>query len=69
MGRNSCRLPFGPRPPSLLPRNQVDPVGSIVWHARRALERSDNNEWREHTLWVIKIYEGMLERNKEPEGT
>jgi hypothetical protein len=36
-----------------------------LWHAKRALSHANSNEWREHTLRVIKIYEEMLERNKE----
>ena len=44
----------------------------VIWHARvglyhakRTLERADSNERREHALWVIKVYEKMLERYKE----
>jgi hypothetical protein len=36
-----------------------------LWHAKRALSHANSNEWREHTLRAIKIYEEMLERNKE----
>lgn len=38
-----------------------------LWHAKRALERANSDEQREHTLWVIKTYQEMLERNKERE--
>jgi hypothetical protein len=58
-------------PPVLTPEQEREKRAEVrwhaqkgLWHAERALERANGNEWREHTLWVIKIYEEMLERNK-----
>ncbi len=59
-------------PPVLTPEQEREKRAEVRWHAqkglwhtKRALEGASGNEWREHTLWVIKIYEEMLERNKE----
>jgi hypothetical protein len=63
-------------PPVLTPEQEREKRAEVRWHAqkglwscKRALERANSIERREHTLWVIKIYEEMLERNKEHEGT
>jgi hypothetical protein len=75
--RNSRILVGGripPSPPVLTPEQEREKRAEARWHAqkglwscRRALERANSKERREDTLWVIKIYEEMLERNKEPE--
>jgi hypothetical protein len=59
-------------PPVLTPEQEREKRAEVRWHAqkelwlaKRALERANGNERQEHTLWVIKIYEEMLERNKE----
>jgi hypothetical protein len=38
-----------------------------LWDARRALQRAKTDQDRERIQKTIKIYEEMLERNKEPE--
>jgi hypothetical protein len=63
-------------PPVLTPEQEREKRAEVrwharkgLWHAKRALERANGIERRDHTLWVIKVYEEMLERNKKPEGT
>jgi len=58
--------------PVLTPEQEREKRAEARWHAqkglwscRRALERANSKERREDTLWVIKVYEEMLERNKE----